>query len=127
MGDSMSEPPLLRRIPCCQNISPQAREFMTRSSRAEWIPADISPLGVAELRSGNSAVGALAWEKVRKECPVICENGVVGDVQCQWVSPLRVEGTEVVLYIFGGGFVVGSPEDDLCITARVAWYANKKV
>lgn len=110
-----------RAFPPCADVSLQAREFMGQSSGAEWIAADFSSSGVAQLRNDNSAVGRSAWELVKTTCSVIVEDKFVGGVSCQWVSPLTVKGPEIVLFLFGGAFVIGSPEDDLSMTARLAY------
>jgi len=111
---------LPRDFPPCTSISPQARGFMTQSIGTVWETADLSPTGIATLRRDNSDVGALAWEVAKKDCPVTLEDAVVGGVPCQWVSPITTRGPEIVLFLYGGAFVVGSPEDDLSMTARFA-------
>jgi monoterpene epsilon-lactone hydrolase len=45
---------------------------------------------------------------------------VLGGVRVQSVTPKVLRGDRVILYFFGGGFVQGSPEEDLAITALLA-------
>lgn len=49
------------------------------------------------------------------------------DVHVQWVIPPIVDSDGVILYLYGGGFVCGSPEDDLGITTRLAAWTRKRV
>lgn len=115
-------------IPLTNSISLEARDFILRSSDAEWEMADLSTEGVAQLRQENSEVAALAWKNMKESAEVTIEHELVGGVECQWVCPLpKPKGSEVVLYFFGGGFVVGSPDDDLAITARIAVGTGRRV
>ena len=101
---------------------------MTQSIGAKWETADLSSVeSLATLRRDNSEVGEAGWEVVKGECSVTLEDEVIGGVSCQWVSPVTTEGPEVVLYMYGGAFVVGSPEDDLSMTARIASYMGRRV
>eukprot|EP01062_Namystynia_karyoxenos_P038067 TRINITY_DN27672_c0_g1_i2.p2 TRINITY_DN27672_c0_g1~~TRINITY_DN27672_c0_g1_i2.p2 ORF type:complete len:384 (+),score=93.49 TRINITY_DN27672_c0_g1_i2:67-1152(+) len=138
-------------------LSPEARAFLAQScpDGVEWETADLScPAKVAELRGENSAVGADHWRVAREQlraegAGVAVREGAVGGVPCQWVTPLALadggagspapesadwpppggccRGAEVVLYFFGGAFVVGSPEDDLSMTARLAHSLARRV
>lgn len=119
---------LTRAFLPCASISPQAREFMTQSIGAVWETADLSTMeSVTTLRRENSDVGTCAWEVAKKDCPVTLEDDVVGGVPCQWVTPITTSGPEIVLFLYGGGFVVGSPEDDLSMTARIACCMGRRV
>jgi len=100
-------------------ISSEARNFILRSTDAEWETIDLSTEGVTQLRQENSEVAAQGWRSA-KDADVTIENEVINGVECQWVCPNPPRGSEVILYFFGGGFIVGSPDDDLAITARLA-------
>eukprot|EP01124_Arcella_intermedia_P009389 TRINITY_DN16126_c0_g1_i1.p1 TRINITY_DN16126_c0_g1~~TRINITY_DN16126_c0_g1_i1.p1 ORF type:complete len:317 (+),score=20.31 TRINITY_DN16126_c0_g1_i1:81-953(+) len=88
---------------------------------------DLSESGLAVLRMDNSKAGAAGWERAREGSPVVTREEVLGGVPCLWVDPPEVRGAEVVLYLHGGGFVVGSPEDDMSMTARLACCLGRRV
>ena len=72
---------------------------------------------------------SLCWKAVEAEFPGLKVDGeLVGGIKCQWITPAtEVEGPEVVLYLFGGGFIVGCPQDDLQMTARLATQLRRRV
>ena len=55
-----------------------------------------------------------------QEVGAVLVEGVVGGVEVLWVHPRQVWGPQVVLYLFGGGFLCGRPEDGVAISARLA-------
>jgi len=83
---------------------------------------------VRALREENSEVAAPGCEAVQKELGVcVTNNHTMGDVPVQWVEPQVVSGSEVILYLFGGGFIVGCPEDDVSISARLAHMLGRRL
>lgn len=115
------------RCPPCATLSAEARRFLTQSGAAAWETVDLSPEGVAALRLENSQVAAPGCLAVQMELGAVVEDGEIGGVPVQWVSPQVVRGPEVILYLFGGAFVVGSPEDDISISARLADFLGRRV
>jgi monoterpene epsilon-lactone hydrolase len=109
-----------RRFRPPRGISDAARDFMIQSGTAAFAPVDLSPEGVAALRRENSEVAAAGCVKVCEDLGVMVEEGTLAGVPVQWVSPRQVLGDTVILYLFGGGFLVGCPTDDLSISARLA-------
>lgn len=112
------------------SLSPQAQSFITQSIGASWVSSDFSPSCLSSLRSDNSYFGSLAWHLVQPELLNISfHDEMIGGVNCMWVSPSSsdVSGNEIVLFLFGGAFVVGSPEDDLSMTARIASCMGRNV
>jgi epsilon-lactone hydrolase len=117
--------------------SAAAQEFLAESSRANWATVDLhSADAIKELRSENSEVAEGFWADVQRDWDVDVAPRVeireetLGGVACQWVSPGgKTEATEetVILYFYGGAFAVGSPEDDLCMTARLATFSDMSV
>ena len=78
-------------------------------------------------RQETSAIAA-SWRRVvTSEVGCVVTAGRVGGVSCQWVRPRVVRGPEVILYLHGGGFVLGSPDDDLSMTARLAHGTGRRV
>lgn len=112
----------------CNSLSDPARDFLLQSLGATWETVDLSPVGLSQLRQENSEVASRGWKSVAAEfVGVKIENEVLSSISVQWVIPEAVLGPEVVLYLFGGGFVVGSPDDDLCMTARLATRMGRRV
>ena len=107
--------------------SAEARRFIEQSGTADWQAVDLSVEGLVILRQENSEVAAPGCDKVRAEVGAHTEDAEIGGVGVQWVVPRQVRGAEVVLYLFGGGFLVGSPEDDLSISARLADHLGRRV
>ena len=93
----------------CAKISKEATKFIECSTGATWETVDLTPKGVEILRHENSEVAAPGCLKVQAEQGVTTEDDTVGEVSVQWVNPSIISGPEVILYLFGGGFVCGSP------------------
>lgn len=111
----------------CVSVSAQARQFMTQSVGAVWNTIDLSPEGCKVLRADNSEAGERAWKLVEQDCPITLEEIDKDGVRYQLVTPTTITGPEIVLYMFGGGFVVGSPNDDLSMTSRIAHCLGRQV
>jgi len=88
---------------------------------------DLSQAGVNALRLKNSQAAASGCQAVQAELGSRVEDGEMGGVSVEWITPHQVDGPEVVLYLFGGAFVCGSPEDDVSISARLAHHLGRRV
>lgn len=109
-----------RSFPPCAGVSTPARRFMLESCSASWETIDLSAEGLAALRAETAGYAMPGcWEVVR-ECGSLVEDGEIAGVHVQHVYPRSIRGTERILYLFGGGFISGSPAEDLSITARLA-------
>lgn len=114
--------------PCLSSVKEKAHKFMQESYSAEWEDADLSPEGLDVLRQDNREAGLASWKAIEKEVNVEITQSSLGGVAVQLVTPKdELEGKEVILFLWGGAFVVGGPEDDLCITTRLAQYTGRKV
>ena len=95
---------------------------------------------VRGLRDDNAMIGREHWKIVQEQIghdAVRLSESAVGGIDCQWVHNCKGEGEQgkqdtgdqapVILYFFGGAFVVGSPEDDLAITAKLAHFTRLSV
>ncbi|CAE7255830.1 est [Symbiodinium natans] len=103
--------------------------------------ADLSDAAtVRGLRDDNAMIGREHWKIVQEQIghdAVRLSESAVGGIDCQWVHNCKGEGEQgkqdtgdqapVILYFFGGAFVVGSPEDDLAITAKLAHFTRLSV
>lgn len=107
-------------------LSSTARDFIIQSQSASWEPMALDPQSLAVLRAENTAVAMEGWTAVCAQDMECCDveahrQELVGGVPCLWVEPRKNRlSTVVLLYIFGGGFIVGCPEDDLSIISRLA-------
>jgi acetyl esterase/lipase len=108
-------------------VSSEALEFIAESSIGTWRTLDLSPEGIAVVREDNSAVAKHGCDAIIQEFGIEPHDDVVCGVAVQWVTPRSLLGSEVILYFFGGGFLCGSPEDDLSITARLAEWTGRAV
>jgi acetyl esterase/lipase len=52
---------------------------------------------------------------------------VIAGLRVQCVTPAGVKDGPAILYFFGGGYVQGSPDEDLAITARLAHLTKQRV
>lgn len=113
------------RFPAPATISPAARRII---DEAPPIPAiDLAPPALAEARAANRAVFVPANRALAASLGARIEEGKVSGVPVQWVHPPKERGQGVILYCFGGGYVYGSPAEDLAITARLASFSGRKV
>ncbi len=113
------------RFPAPRSISPAARRII---DEAPPIPAiDLAPAALDAARAANRSAYAPANTALAKSLGVRTEEGQIGGVPVQWVQPPQETGRGVILYCFGGGYIYGSPSEDLAITARLAAYSGRKV
>ncbi|MEY8841709.1 alpha/beta hydrolase, partial [Cribrihabitans sp. XS_ASV171] len=81
---------------------------------------DLSAMPMEEIRAQLRARYQPAIDSALSETGIHCARAEIAGVPCLILDPPgRVQG-RVVLYGFGGGFTVGSPEEDLPISARLA-------
>jgi len=116
--------------------SPSARPRTGVSAEAEaWLhanpPADRTAIDEDNAELVRAAVRQ-GWEPsmaaVRAEFSVRERILEVGGVECLEVTPSSgVTGPGTVLYFFGGGHTVGSPEEDIVISAPLAARAGVRV
>lgn len=113
------------RFPAPTSISPAARRII---DEAPPIPAiDLAPVALEAARAANRAAYVPANTALAKSLGVRTEEAHAGGVPVQWVHPPKETGRGVILYCFGGGYVYGSPSEDLAITARLAAFSGRKV
>eukprot|EP01130_Rhizamoeba_saxonica_P017433 TRINITY_DN8449_c0_g1_i1.p1 TRINITY_DN8449_c0_g1~~TRINITY_DN8449_c0_g1_i1.p1 ORF type:complete len:315 (+),score=53.36 TRINITY_DN8449_c0_g1_i1:44-988(+) len=101
-------------------LSQQAQDFLNESNAATWQTVDLSPSGLLTLRAENTEVAAPGCLAVLSEVKATTKEDIIAGVPVIWVIPQQLRGDEIVMYMFGGGFVCGCPEDDIAITARLA-------
>lgn len=69
---------------------------------------------VEKMRAGMERVS----ERVAKD--VTCEGLRVGDVEAEWIVPPEAASDRVILYLHGGGYVMGSIATHRATIARIA-------
>lgn len=105
-------------------ISDAAREFM---AAAEEAPPPSPELTIDERRKAvRDSCAKASKEAVIRHGVVLREIEIAG-VPCLRVVPPSVREGRVILYIFGGGFMMGSPFEDLPIAAALADYVRAPV
>ena len=72
------------------------------------------------IRAETRAVYAPVADRAVKTAGVGVHEEKIADVPCLIVTPPTVQRTWPVLYGFGGGFITGSPSEDLIIAAPMA-------
>ena len=99
-------------------ISPQAKVFLEQSDMAaNFSTAEMS---MTEIRAATLEAYRPACEEAIKRHQVTRREIDIGDVACmEVIPPTLIEGRQI-LHVFGGGFVQGSPFEELPITASLA-------
>ena len=99
-------------------ISPQAQAFLDACKPIPDVP--LSDLDFADLRHQTLKAYTPQIQTALQKYPVSISQKTIAGTPCQIVSPPNAHPTRQVLYLFGGGFVQGSPDEDLPITAALA-------
>ncbi len=79
---------------------------------------------VTSLRDDLHAEFQPRADRTLKRWPVDLSETVLAGCRCQNVRPWGQTPSEVLVYVFGGGYVSGCPEYELPITAALAVQAN---
>ena len=114
-----------RRHTAPTSISREARKFIDSAPAPERL--DVSPAGIAERRKQSYAAYAHVGEALRQSLGLHIQDEEIAGVRVQCVLPTKPREEQVLLYFFGGGYVEGSPAEDLAITARLAAFLGRRV
>jgi acetyl esterase len=87
-----------------------------RPPQVEDLTAERLRAFVAKLRPA----GSHPQISDRIECREVMMPGHAGPVRCLVFAPRRTGGLPVAIHLHGGGWVVGSPEDEAFFSARIA-------
>jgi len=82
---------------------------------------------VSQTRSELEAEFEPRAERALTQWPVDLSERDIGGVSCQIVEPQDIEAQGTVLYLFGGGYVSGSPETELPITTVMACLGKVRI
>ena len=109
------------------SLSPQAEAFI-RERLAKPDPPRTAE-GIAALRDETRAAYRDGCEAMRDRYVASAGDVEIGGVRVQELRPkaLSPQGAGALLYLFGGGFVLGSPFEDLRITAPLAHHLGLPV
>ena len=75
---------------------------------------------VAQMRAGMEKVS----ERVARD--VTCEGFRIGDIGAEWIVPPEAASDRVILYLHGGGYVMGSIATHRATVARIARAAKAR-
>jgi monoterpene epsilon-lactone hydrolase len=99
-------------------MSAEARAFMAASTPPNVDPAQGKTM--AEIRAEARAAYAPAAQKAIEMHGVETADLTIAGVPCLEVRPPRQTAGGTILYFFGGGFMLGSPFEDLPISAALS-------
>ena len=102
-------------------MSAEAREFLRSAEPLPPPPSSLEEL--RQLRIETKEGFRAAAEEIREECIEDIEETTLGGVRTWRVRPKRAGTREAgfcILYFFGGGFIQGSPFEDLPVIGRIA-------
>jgi epsilon-lactone hydrolase len=114
-----------RRFCSPTGISQGAQRFINEAQPLSVV--DTAPAALAALRKEIFAQVAPGGAAIQKSLGVTVMKSEVAGVPVQWISPRDHGSNQVILYFFGGGYITGSPEEDLGITARISEFSGCKV
>ncbi|MDE0046334.1 MAG: alpha/beta hydrolase [bacterium] len=102
-----------------------ARKFM---AAAPSPPVDdIVPSDVPALRRETLEAFQPRIDRALERFGPSVEDVVHGGVRCLEILPRESRGPGTILYFFGGGYIIGSPEEDLIVSAALASLCGVRV
>ncbi|WP_374381555.1 alpha/beta hydrolase [Dongia sp.] len=113
------------RVPPTTTISPQARALLSDSPAIAARSMELN--AIRERRKASAEMFGPVAKALADGLGVTLTEETIGGVRTQVVTPVTVTGNAAILYFFGGGYVQGSPDEDLAITARLAHLTQRRV
>jgi epsilon-lactone hydrolase len=107
------------------SISREAQAFI--AGAPPLIARALSPATIGERRAEGYRSFAPAGEAIRQSLGVRLEEENVAGIRVQSVIPPKCRADQAVIYFFGGGYVEGSPEEDLSVTARLSVLLGRRI
>ena len=88
-----------------------------------------TPLSEAIVRARTEADADARPRQTRAlaKWPVRLSEIEIAGLSCQVIEPVEGDHRSTMLYFFGGGYVTGSPENDLSITAPLASLGSMRI
>ena len=107
------------------SVSPEAEAFLAAGDfSGNFSMADMP---IAEIRRITREAYAPESQKALETYEVKCIDTEIAPVPCMELTPSGSRGRRQLLYLFGGGFVQGSPFEDLPISAALAAKTKTRV
>ena len=106
-------------------MSAEAQRFIDEAPGSDY--PSMADADMAQVRADIRAEFEPASRRAIERHKVRTEEAQVADVPCMVVSPLDGQTTRTVLYCYGGGYVTGSPFEDLPITCALADHLKAQV
>ena len=107
-------------------LSPEAEAFIRDNLTKLDPPRDAGSL--ERLRKETRDAYRADCERQRDRYAASADDAEIGGVEVQQVRPKSLaDDRSAVLYLFGGGFVLGSPFEDLRITAPLAHHLGRPI
>jgi acetyl esterase/lipase len=106
-------------------ISPQAQALLRDAPPITARSMELS--AIQERRQASAAFYVPVVKALADSLDVTISEETIDGVRTQVVTPANIVGNSAILYFFGGGYVQGSPDEDLGITARLAHLTQRKV
>lgn len=115
---------LRRNLPPA-SISARAQEMLREAPAIGARP--VAPAALAERRLASDALYTPAGRTLAASLGVMISDEQIAGIRTQCVTPADACATDAILYFFGGGYVQGSPDEDLAITARLAHLTRQRL
>lgn len=106
------------------HLSTEARRILSEEQNT---PSNRSAENLPALRAKTKSFIAPAVERVLEANNVMTRGIIINGVHCLEVRPPELTAPWPILYGFGGGFVQGSPFEDLTIAAPLCAMAGAKL
>ena len=106
-------------------MSPEAEAFLATGDFPSSMSMTEKP--IAEIRRLTHEACISGSQKALEACGAKCSDIEVAGLPCMELTPPELRDGRQLLYLFGGGFVQGSPFEDLPISAPLAAKTNARV
>ncbi len=105
--------------------SDEARAFIAASLDAPL--REVTPDNLEATRAGLAAEYAPRIERALDRYPVEVRETTLGGIDCLDIVPRGDCRPGTILYCYGGGYIMGSPREDLIVSAALAAHAGARV
>lgn len=112
-------------VPPPATISPQAQAILRDATEITARSTELT--AIHERRKASAAAYVPAGLRLALDLGVTLSEEMIAGVPTQVLKPANIVGNSAILYFFGGGYVQGSPDEDLAITARLAHLTKRPV
>ena len=107
------------------SCSNEARAFIAAGLDAP--PRHVTRDNLAATRAETAAEFAPRIERALDRYPVEVREITLGGIDCLEIIPRADRKPGTILYCYGGGYIMGSPREDLIVSAALAAHAGARV